>query len=1157
MKPVKLEVLIENNTKRGASDVIEDVEKMAGTSEEAWKKTNEALQSQRDVVARLKKELPALENAWNKINTGSQNPEVVTEREKLSEAIRNLRTELEGEEEALRELEKAQTGVANGQQTLIRKIRAVKDAMFQLKVAGKQESQMYREKEAELRTLATAFRELKKEQELLSTGGSNLAGFMSGMSAVTGTLSAGAGAMGLLNIKNEDYARLQTRIQSLMAITIGLQQVQNTLHQTSAFRLHTVARGKQAWTSAVTFLNTKLKLSIGLSKALVALGIGAILAAIGILIVKMKRWAERQREINELQRQYREISKGVAREVAAQQSNIKRLMRIAEDYTRDINLRRKAVAELNRLMPEYNGFIDASGRLTANAADALRIYLQNLVKMERAKRLISQQADLRDSISDRENTDVELSRGDRLLIWTEEGRESRRRQLRIEKERELREDRRIYAEHQKKIDALIDEMSPEAAADLLGLRTETATTTVDNTARDLERAYERLRRLGVDAQRGTDAAIIAVMQEGRGKRLAELKHEHNQRLARIAEQQKEIAELEYTTGIDGSRQREQLNDLATAEIAKYEARVKAVIDGAANAIASIMDDIDSRFQTSNERRIADVERFFDRKIEIAKENAATQAQLDEIELQRARDLAIEKQHIALETLDFENQIAIRRAQIEDRRIMLAIDREEKLLRIQIAAAEKRLRKLQEIEAAGGDVGRDIELITVEIEAMNTELNRIPLQRMQELAGYFTQVLSGIGGFVANFDADLGAFLDKASDAIGGIVSIGTGIATGNPKEIIDGAMQLLNVAGRVIRAGREANEEIRRFNVALAQQAIEYSLAVIRSIREARSETDNIFTTNHTNTLTQGMASHNAAIEKQTKLMRELGNQTIQTGVRRRRFLGITIGTRDVFDNLLRQYPQLIQQDGTLNRQLAETLMTSGRLNDETSALIGNILKAGDAADEAMRAVQSELQNLVGSLGTELKRALHDAFASGTDAAQDMTNNVARLLKDLSTQKLFNAVFGGLFSQLEERMKNSFGIGGSGDLTNDINWFMSQWERYMDDYNRGLAKIRDAIMAQHGVNPFEMDGRSAVQRGIAQASQDSIDELNGRMTFMGIVLTEIREGQGGIAQFVFKIFGVLSRIADNTDRLEQIEEDMAAVKNNTDRIIRDGLKIQR
>jgi len=68
-----------------------------------------------------------------------------------------------------------------------------------------------------------------------------------------------------------------------------------------------------------------------------------------------------------------------------------------------------------------------------------------------------------------------------------------------------------------------------------------------------------------------------------------------------------------------------------------------------------------------------------------------------------------------------------------------------------------------------------------------------------------------------------------------------------------------------------------------------------------------------------------------------------------------------------------------------------------------------------MRAVESELQSLVGSIRTELKKALDDAFAKRETRQKAMTDSVVNMLKDISTRKLFNAVFGGIFSQLEKR----------------------------------------------------------------------------------------------------------------------------------------------
>ena len=112
-------------------------------------------------------------------------------------------------------------------------------------------------------------------------------------------------------------------------------------------------------------------------------------------------------------------------------------------------------------------------------------------------------------------------------------------------------------------------------------------------------------------------------------------------------------------------------------------------DGSRAAIDSVMADIDARFKTQNELRMVEIDRFYAEQTEKARENGATQAELDTISLQHKRDIELEKHHAALETLDFEAQIAIRRAQIEDKDVMLQSQRQEKLLKIQIAAAEKR------------------------------------------------------------------------------------------------------------------------------------------------------------------------------------------------------------------------------------------------------------------------------------------------------------------------------------------------------------------------------------------------------------------------------------------------------------------------------------
>jgi hypothetical protein len=379
--------------------------------------------------------------------------------------------------------------------------------------------------------------------------------------------------------------------------------------------------------------------------------------------------------------------------------------------------------------------------------------------------------------------------------------------------------------------------------------------------------------------------------------------------------------------------------------------------------------------------------------------------------------------------------------------------------------------------------------------------------------------------------------------------------------MIQGAKQLLDVAGKIIQKNKEANAEIRKFNYDLAQQAIDYSLAVIKAIKDIKSETDSIFMENYTNALTQGMSGYNAAIAKQSELMRELADETVKTGVKKKKFLGITYGTKDIYSSLLKTYPDLINKDGTLNRELAESLKKSGVLKEETSTLIDNILSAADAADEAMQSVESELQNLVGSIGNELKSVLDDAFASGTDSAKAMTDNVVKMLKELSTQKLYNAVFGSLFAELEDKMKESYGATGDKNLTDDIDWFMQNYPELVDSYNKGLAQLQSSIRERYGVDAFTAeDGRTAVNKGIAQASQDSIDELNGRITFITMKVSDIgtlsakQLDMGNEQLLVMKT--MLSQIDIMTENSEFLKK-LNSISEDIARMQRDGITIKR
>ena len=119
-------------------------------------------------------------------------------------------------------------------------------------------------------------------------------------------MSAGAGAFGLFNTESEKFQKIQTKVQSLMAITIGLQQVQNTLHQTSAFRIQTVTRAKQLWTGAAVRLSVALGISNVAAQILIGTLTLGLSVAVGAAIALVDRYLSKQREAREEQKKFSE-----------------------------------------------------------------------------------------------------------------------------------------------------------------------------------------------------------------------------------------------------------------------------------------------------------------------------------------------------------------------------------------------------------------------------------------------------------------------------------------------------------------------------------------------------------------------------------------------------------------------------------------------------------------------------------------------------------------------------------------------------------------------------------------------------------------------------------------------------------------------------------
>lgn len=177
--------------------------------------------------------------------------EIAIRQKALSEA-RNLSDELEKEAQKREQSTKRIEENAQAHQSLRGQIRALKEEMAQLVSQGiDEQSEAYKALVNELGRLQDIQGDIAQQGRILANDEAKFQGFIQGVSGLSGAFSAATGAVSLFAGENENLQRVMTKVQSVMAIAMGMQSVAQTLNKDSAFRLVTLNGLKEWWAGIV------------------------------------------------------------------------------------------------------------------------------------------------------------------------------------------------------------------------------------------------------------------------------------------------------------------------------------------------------------------------------------------------------------------------------------------------------------------------------------------------------------------------------------------------------------------------------------------------------------------------------------------------------------------------------------------------------------------------------------------------------------------------------------------------------------------------------------------------------------------------------------------------------------------------------------------
>lgn len=168
-------------------------------------------------------------------------------RERLLEELREQGNILEQNAQEYEQNAQAVQQNAQAHQSMRARIRELKESLVEMEAAGLRNTEEYRRMQQEVGRLSDAWADASQQASVLANDQAGFVGITQGLNGVIGGFTAASSAVSLLVGENENLQAAMLKVQQLMSITMGLQQVSEALNKDSAFNLAILNRAKEWW----------------------------------------------------------------------------------------------------------------------------------------------------------------------------------------------------------------------------------------------------------------------------------------------------------------------------------------------------------------------------------------------------------------------------------------------------------------------------------------------------------------------------------------------------------------------------------------------------------------------------------------------------------------------------------------------------------------------------------------------------------------------------------------------------------------------------------------------------------------------------------------------------------------------------------------------
>ena len=292
-----------------------------------------------------------------------------------------------------------------------------------------------------------------------------------------------------------------------------------------------------------------------------------------------------------------------------------------------------------------------------------------------------------------------------------------------------------------------------------------------------------------------------------------------------------------------------------------------------------------------------------------------------------------------------------------------------------------------------------------------------------------------------------------------------------------------------------------------------------------------------------------------------INNLRIETRKRSKGFLGSGIGghsqkTEDLVTWARNQgLGELFDDEGLINKELAQSLIDNygDKLVGQTKETLEALIELREKYDEYLEQLHEYVSSLYQPLVDNFVDSLWDWLDNGKDALDSFKEYASDTFRNIVSDMLRFIVLSKVVDKFDEQIETLYERYSKGEI--DEQSLMKQVADATKDligrYETNIPTLENILNTVNGyfkdagidLKKGDDDSRKPSTKGITAASQDSVNELNGRATAIQGHTYSINEGIKSLIKDSAHILDLLSGIKDNTSYCKKLESINSTIGN--------------